>query len=159
MNILRYGGLGLVLCGVLTVSAQDAAPIGESVHLKYELTLKRCKANNCTTQSAAKSDVVVTLAPQGADTLAGTQVFDIQAGDLGFHATLAAMSHPQAGSRVLDAKLEVKQKTANAQASGYAHKQAQCVAWNTLPVVDVTTSPYIVGDEQVTPTLEVSIAQ
>jgi hypothetical protein len=158
MKILRYIGLCFLLHGVLTASAQSDAISGETIHLRYELLLKRCKAEDCSTVSVAKNDIQVVLTPKDGNTLAGAQAVDLQADGLNFHATLMATSHPQAGSRALDVKLQVNQQTVNAQASGYAHKAAQCIAWSSLPVLDVTGSPYTVGDAQVTPTLEVKIA-
>jgi len=158
MKSFRYAGICLLSSCMLTASAQNAATAGEVVHLHYELLLKRCKSGECSTESVAKSDVQVALVSQDGNTLVGGQAIDLQADGLNFHMNLNATSHPQLGSRALDVKLEVKQQTASAQASDYAHKVAQCVAWRSLPVVDVTGNTYTVGDAQVTPTLEVKIA-
>jgi len=128
----------------------------ETVRIGYELTLTRCKASDCHTDSAAKGETDVVLTAQGTDGssgISGTQVLQTRAEGASFTTVIRAWNKPQ--GRGLDITL-----TGQADATGasfHTHQRAVCVAWNTLPVTTLTADSYTEDGEQVTPALHLKV--
>lgn len=128
----------------------------ETVRIGYELTLTRCKAKDCHTDSAAKGETDIVLKPQGTDGASGTQVLQEHADGVSYTTTLKAWNHPQ--GRGIDITLTGQSDlAAGTSASFHAHQRAVCVAWNTLPVTTLTADPYMEDGEQVTPALHLKV--
>ena len=133
---------------------KDATP--ETVHLGYELTLTSCKASDCHTDSVAKGVADIVLNVQSADGLSGVQTVQMQADDVNYTAEIKASSgtSSSAQGRHVDVMLT------GAKSSGLtfsAHEAANCVAWDTLPLMTLTADPYTDNGEQVTPALHLKV--
>jgi hypothetical protein len=125
----------------------------ETVRLGYELTLTRCKAGDCHTDSVAKGETDIILKPQGTDGATGTQVLQAHADGASFNTVIRAWN--QAQGRGIE--MTLTGQVDSTSASFHAHQIARCVAWNTLPVTTLTAGSYTEDGEQVTPALHLKV--
>ncbi len=163
MRFLTYTAVAIFsfFTAATCLSAQvtsDAAP--EMVHLGYELTLTRCKANDCHTDSAAKGVADIALTTQGADGMSGTQTVQMHTAGVDYSVVIKASSDTSssAQSRHVDVTLTgLKSSGESAGLSFKAHEAANCVAWNTLPLMTLPADTYTENGEQVTPALHLKV--
>jgi len=128
----------------------DAKP--ETVRLGYELTLTSCRASDCHTDSVAKGVTDIALKTPDADGASGAQTVQMLADGVNYVAEIKAWS--QVRGRHIDVTLTGEKSSG---LSFRAHEAANCVAWDTLPLMTLTADPYTENGEQVTPALHLKV--
>jgi hypothetical protein len=159
MRFLTYTAIAILSFSTTNpcLWAQDTNDVKpETVRLGYELTLTSCKTTDCHTDSVAKGEADIVLRPQGADGAAGAQTVQMQAGGVNYTAVIKASSDTssQGQGRHIDVTLTGEKSSG---LSFQAHEAANCVAWDTLPLVTLATDPYTEDSEQVMPALHLKV--
>jgi hypothetical protein len=150
----------IVVLFLLAPAVLQPSPEKEQVRLTYDLILNHCKEDNCNTDTG-HGEVIVNLEPEDKTFLWGYAADEQFVGFISYQLRFEAKRiHDQRGTkRVLIIGFSGRRGAPSYEQVTFGEKSFTGKTWKALPAMHVQGNSYFKNDEQVTPTLTVSVAQ
>ena len=132
-------------------------PQSEPLRIVYELSLNRCREHSCHAETAARSEVQVTLEEEEPNFLTNYVPIEVRVGSLAYQLrfNLRRVSKKNQVERSLMIGFSGRMGTLTGKQLTWGEKSFSHERWSAFKMASVSGTSYSENDESVTPTLTV----